>query len=106
MITELENFILSTMNTLYNTLGWVGIALFLIFENAPGVPPYQELDFEVAAEVLGSTEEELTEIFRTYAPEGQPDFAAIADALVVTEEALMEALDMQGGGQPGGGGRP
>lgn len=62
-----------------------------------------EPDFAAAAETLGITEEELIEIFETYAPQGQPpDFTGMAEALGITEEALMEALGMQGGGQPGG----
>ncbi len=39
MFAELETFILSTAHTLYNTWGWLGVALLLIFENATGITP-------------------------------------------------------------------
>lgn len=39
MFAGLENFILSTMNSLYNTMGWLGVALLLVFENATGITP-------------------------------------------------------------------
>ena len=39
MIAELETFVLSTMNHLYNTMGWLGVAFLLIFENATGITP-------------------------------------------------------------------
>lgn len=39
MFAALETFILSTMNSLYNTMGWLGVALLLVFENATGITP-------------------------------------------------------------------
>jgi len=39
MIADLEAFILSTMNTLYNSWGWLGVAFLLVFENATGITP-------------------------------------------------------------------
>lgn len=39
MFAELETFILSTTHYLYNTWGWLGVALLLIFENATGITP-------------------------------------------------------------------
>lgn len=39
MITELEITILSTVQTVYDALGWFGVAALLIFENATGITP-------------------------------------------------------------------
>ncbi len=39
MITELETIILSTVQTIYDTWGWFGVAAMLIFENATGITP-------------------------------------------------------------------
>lgn len=39
MLAAMENLVLSTMNNLYNTLGWSGVALLLVFENATGITP-------------------------------------------------------------------
>ncbi|HSQ17356.1 MAG TPA: DedA family protein [Anaerolineales bacterium] len=39
MITELETFILSTIQTLYDAWGWFGVAALLTFENATGITP-------------------------------------------------------------------
>jgi membrane protein DedA with SNARE-associated domain len=39
MITEIETIILSTTHTLYNSWGWFGVAILLIFENATGITP-------------------------------------------------------------------
>lgn len=39
MIAELETFVLSAAHTLYNTWGWLGVALLLVFENATGITP-------------------------------------------------------------------
>jgi membrane protein DedA with SNARE-associated domain len=39
MIANLETIILSAMNSLYNSWGWVGVALMLVFENATGITP-------------------------------------------------------------------
>jgi membrane protein DedA with SNARE-associated domain len=39
MIAELETFVLSMTHNLYNTWGWLGVVLLLIFENATGITP-------------------------------------------------------------------
>jgi membrane protein DedA with SNARE-associated domain len=39
LITELETIILSTVQTIYDTWGWFGVAAMLIFENATGITP-------------------------------------------------------------------
>ena len=39
MFAELETFLLSTTHTLYNTWGWLGVTLLLVFENATGITP-------------------------------------------------------------------
>ena len=39
MITELETFILSVVQTIYDVSGWFGVAGMLIFENATGITP-------------------------------------------------------------------
>lgn len=39
MIAELESFILSTIQTVYDAWGWFGVAALLIFENATGITP-------------------------------------------------------------------
>lgn len=59
-----------------------------------------EPDFAAAAEQLGVSEEALIEAFGEPG-ESEPDFPAIAAELGVSEEALIEAIGMQGGG-PGG----
>ena len=39
MINELETFILSAAQTIYDTWGWFGVAALLVFENATGITP-------------------------------------------------------------------
>jgi len=39
LITELETFMLSTIQTLYDAWGWFGVAALLTFENATGITP-------------------------------------------------------------------
>ncbi len=39
MITELETFILHSVQTIYDAWGWFGVAAMLIFENATGITP-------------------------------------------------------------------
>lgn len=39
LISELENFILSTIKTIYEALGWLGVSGLLVFENATGITP-------------------------------------------------------------------
>jgi membrane protein DedA with SNARE-associated domain len=39
MIAELETFVLSTAQAVYDTWGWLGVALLLVFENATGITP-------------------------------------------------------------------
>jgi membrane protein DedA with SNARE-associated domain len=39
LITELETAILSAAQTIYDTWGWFGVAVLLIFENATGITP-------------------------------------------------------------------
>ena len=39
MINEIETAILSAAQTLYDTWGWFGVAVLLIFENATGITP-------------------------------------------------------------------
>lgn len=39
MIDRLETLILSTLQTLYDAWGWLGVSLLLVFENATGVTP-------------------------------------------------------------------
>lgn len=39
MITKLETLILSTVQTVYDTWGWFGVAALLVFENATGITP-------------------------------------------------------------------
>ncbi|MEI7845085.1 MAG: DedA family protein [Chloroflexota bacterium] len=39
MITELETFILYSVQTIYDAWGWFGVAAMLIFENATGITP-------------------------------------------------------------------
>lgn len=62
-------------------------------------------DFAAAAEQLGVTEEALMDALGNPS-QGEPDFAAAAGALGVTETELMEALGVQAGGPPPGGQPP
>jgi membrane protein DedA with SNARE-associated domain len=39
LINELETILLSTLQTLYDTLGWFGVSALLVFENATGIMP-------------------------------------------------------------------
>ncbi len=39
MFTEIETFILSTAQTIYDAWGWLGVAALLTFENATGITP-------------------------------------------------------------------
>lgn len=39
MITEIETIILSTIQTIYDSWGWFGVAAMLVFENATGITP-------------------------------------------------------------------
>ena len=39
LINELEIIILSTIQTVYDALGWFGVAALLVFENATGITP-------------------------------------------------------------------
>ena len=39
MIGEIETWILSMLQTLYDAWGWLGVALLLVFENATGITP-------------------------------------------------------------------
>ena len=39
MFTELETFILSIIQTLFDAWGWLGVAALLTFENATGITP-------------------------------------------------------------------
>jgi membrane protein DedA with SNARE-associated domain len=39
LITELETTILSAVQTLYDSWGWIGVAALLVFENATGITP-------------------------------------------------------------------
>jgi membrane protein DedA with SNARE-associated domain len=39
MITEIETFILSAAQTIYDAWGWFGVAVLLVFENATGITP-------------------------------------------------------------------
>ncbi|NTW09595.1 MAG: DedA family protein [Anaerolineaceae bacterium] len=39
MIDELETFLLSILQTIYDTLGWFGVSALLVFENATGIMP-------------------------------------------------------------------
>ena len=39
MITKLETILLSTLQTLFDTLGWFGVSALLVFENATGIMP-------------------------------------------------------------------
>jgi membrane protein DedA with SNARE-associated domain len=39
LITELETIILSSVQTIYDALGWFGVAALLVFENATGITP-------------------------------------------------------------------
>jgi hypothetical protein len=60
----------------------------------------QKPDFAAAAEILGVTEEALMEALGEPS-QGGPDFAAVAEALGVTEADLINALGLEeGGGQP------
>ena len=56
-------------------------------------------DFAAAAEALGITEEALMSALGDPS-QGQPDFAAAAATLGITEEALIEALGISAGGPP------
>lgn len=71
-----------------------------------GGQPGGQPDFAAAAATLGITEEELMAALGDDG-QGPPDFAAAADILGITEESLMEALGISAGGPPnGGGGQP
>ena len=39
MISQIETWILGTLQTLFDTWGWLGVAAMLIFENATGITP-------------------------------------------------------------------
>ena len=39
MINEFETFILTSLQTIYDALGWFGVAALLVFENATGITP-------------------------------------------------------------------
>lgn len=39
MIAELENTLLTTVQTLFDAWGWFGVAALLVFENATGITP-------------------------------------------------------------------
>lgn len=39
MITKLEIFVLSAIQTIYDSWGWFGVAALLTFENATGITP-------------------------------------------------------------------
>ena len=39
MINEFETVILSSLQTLYDTVGWFGVSALLVFENATGIMP-------------------------------------------------------------------
>jgi len=39
LINELETLLLSTLQTIYDTLGWFGVSALLVFENATGIMP-------------------------------------------------------------------
>lgn len=39
MITELETFVLSAAQTIYDAWGWLGVAALLVLENATGITP-------------------------------------------------------------------
>ena len=39
MISQIETWILGTLQTLYDAWGWFGVAALLIFENATGITP-------------------------------------------------------------------
>ena len=62
-------------------------------------------DFAAAAQALGITEEALMNALGNPS-QGSPDFAAAAEALGITEEALIEALGIPAGGMSQGGGQP
>ncbi len=65
----------------------------------------QEPDFAAAAEALGITEEALMDALGDPS-QGSPDFAAAAATLGITEVELMEALGTEEGGIPPGDGQP
>ena len=62
-------------------------------------PPEMTMDMAAAAEILGVTEEQLSEALEVM-QEGFPDMAAVAEELGVSEEALREALGFPAGGPP------
>jgi len=81
-------------------------------DNGPGAPSTdqrptggQQLDFAAAAEQLGVTEEALQAALGDPS-QGQPDFAAAAEVLGVTEEGLLAALGVPTDGQPSTDGQP
>ena len=43
MLNQLELIILSTLQTIYDQFGWLGVFLMMIFENATGIKCSQSL---------------------------------------------------------------
>lgn len=39
MLTQVENFIISNLQNLYDAMGWLGVTGLLVFENATGITP-------------------------------------------------------------------